>query len=96
MRFAFLAGILAIFLLSDAAVAGETGDEVSKSAPAAAAEKARPGEIHHIDTGMDDSGADDNMRPEDYEGKELPPYESYDPNTGLTDNVPSDAVGNLN
>ena len=81
-KIAVIATFLSLFLAGGVVIAEETQEE-------------KPGVIHHINTGPDDSG-DDNMKPEDYEGQELPSYQSYDPNTGMTDNTQSDAVGNLN
>ena len=96
MKFAFLASILGMFLLSDAAIAEEIKEKSPVAAAAAVAQEEKPGVIHQINTNTEDYRGEDDVRAEDYEGQDLPPYESYDPNTGLTDETQSDAEGNLN
>jgi len=96
MKLAFLAGILSMFLISSAAVAEDVKDSQSTGAAAVTAEKEKPGVMHQIDTNTGDDSSEPVERPEDYEGQELPSYQSYDPNTGMTDNTQSDAAGNLN
>lgn len=84
--------VLSILLLSGAAFAEDASDK----APAVVGQAEKAGVIHHLNTGAGDDSNEPAERPEDYEGQALPSYESYDPNTGLTDNTQSDAVGNLN
>lgn len=96
MRLALLTGILGMFLLGDGAIAEEVKEKAPVGIPGAVAQKEKAGVIHHINTDVDDGAAEPTERPEDYEGQELPSYESYDPNTGLTDETQSDAAGNLN
>jgi hypothetical protein len=83
-------------LMVGAAPADETKTPtaVAQAAPAVSAEKA--GVMKSIDAGDDtDEGGTSDERSGVNEGRVLPTEETYDSNTGLSDNVPSDAVGNL-
>ncbi len=108
MRTICLAGVLGVVLMAAAVSAEETATKgaavqptpvaapaaAGAAAPAAAGEKA--GVFKPIETGDDDdAGGTADERTGVNEGRVLPTQETYDPNTGLSDNVPSDAVGNL-
>ncbi|HPM42494.1 MAG TPA: hypothetical protein PLV52_01525 [Candidatus Omnitrophota bacterium] len=96
MRKAILLLVISLLVIAMPVLA-EDAEYKGATAGAVAAEKAdKPGAMHHIDTDTGDDSGETADRPEDYEGQELPSYESYDPNTGLTDETQSDAAGNLN
>lgn len=100
MRAICLAGVLGVALMAAAVFAEEAATKVAAAQPAPAAAGAavaeKAGVFKPIETGDDDdSGGTADERTGVNEGRVLPTQETYDPNTGLSDNVPSDATGNL-
>lgn len=82
MKIAYLTGIIGLMLFTDAAVAEE------------AKEKTQAGVVRQVDSDTGDYG-DMEERTGINDGRVMPPYETYDENTGLPDEVSSDAEGNL-
>lgn len=90
MKIVYFAGVMGLMLLTDVAIADEMNEGAAQQ---------KPGQIRVINTTAPDKVAAEDSSIVDEDGVNtksvMPPYETYDPNTRLPDNVPSDAEGNL-
>ena len=78
MRKTMLSLMISLLVIAVPVLAEDAQDKGATAGAVVVEQADKPGVMHHIDTDTPEGG-ETTDRPEDYEGQELPSYESYDP-----------------